>query len=89
MNYICTVCGSTGAQTVADAKALGLEPELRRGIYTCCQLTEWALEQQMAWAEVIQEECRVAEQEETAGVLVPVRLRKPQAARLRNREHRG
>ncbi|MGA7409659.1 MAG: hypothetical protein WBW33_04180 [Bryobacteraceae bacterium] len=89
MEHVCTVCGSTGAEAVNDAKALGLELELRRGIYTCCQITQWALEQLLAWAEAAQDERTVAEQEETAGELVPVRLRKPPADRLKNPERRG
>jgi len=82
MNHICTVCGSSWGQAVDDASALGIQPGLLRSTYTCCQITEWALEQQLVWAEAAQEDCRVAEQEETAGVLVPVRLRQPRAARL-------
>ncbi len=90
MNYPCTVCGSTWGQAVADAAALGIQPALLRSTYTCCQITEWALEQQLAWAEAAQDERRVAkqEEEETEGVLVPVHLRQPQTARLRDHVHR-
>ncbi len=88
MNHICTGCGSSLGQTVADAAALGIEPVLLRSIYTCCQVREWALEQQLAWSEATQEECKVAEDEETTGVLVPVRVRQSQTAPPRNREHR-
>ena len=88
MNYPCTVCGSTWGQAVADAATLGIQPALLRSTYTCCQITEWALEQQLAWAEAAQDERRVAEQEETEGVLVPVHLRQPQTARLRDHVHR-
>ena len=84
MNHTCTVCGSTWSQVVADAAALGIQPKTLRSVYTCCQIAEWALEQQLVWAEAAQED-RVAE-EESVGVLVPVRLRQPQTARLKNRD---
>ncbi len=88
MNQTCTVCGATWSQAVADARALGIQPALLRSTYTCCQTTEWALEQQLVWAEAAQEKCRVAEEEET-GVLVPVRLRKPQSGQFEDRGRRG
>ena len=87
MNHTCTVCGSTWSQAVADAAALGIQPGPLRSVYTCCQIAEWALEQQLAWAEAAQED-RVAE-EESLGVLVPVRLRQPQTARIKNRGQRS
>lgn len=89
MNQICTVCGSTWGQVVADATALGIHPGLLRSTYTCCQITEWALEQDVAWAEAAQEDLKVAEREETADELVPVCLRRPRATPLSNHEHRG
>ena len=87
MNHTCTVCGSTWSQAVADAAALGIQPEPLRSVYTCCQIAEWALEQQLVWAEAAQED-RVAE-EESVGVLVPVRLRQPKTARLKNLDQRS
>ena len=88
MNHTCTVCGATWSQTVTDAAALDIQPALLRNIYTCCQITEWALEQQLVWAEAAKEDFRIAEQEETEGVLVPVRLRKTPDAPIRRLEHR-
>jgi hypothetical protein len=75
MNHTCTVCGATWSQAVTDAIALGIQPALLRSTYACCQTTEWALEQQLAWAEARQEKCSAVEEEEEQGVLVPVRLR--------------
>ncbi len=89
MNHLCTVCGSSWGRAVADAAALGIPPALLRSTYTCCQITQWALEQQLAWAEAAQDQRRVAEQDETEEVLVPVRLRQSQTARLRDRETHG
>jgi hypothetical protein len=90
MNHTCTVCGSSWSQAVADVAALGIQPDLLRSTYTCCQATEWALEQQLVWAEAAQEQSRRPdEQEEAEGVLVPVRLRQSRASRPTDHSHRS
>jgi len=84
MSAICRICGSTESQAIADARTLGLEQELQSGIYTCCQIAEWADEQCLAWFEASQEDdkrvndvTRRIELSEAEAVLVPVRLRRP------------
>ena len=47
----CRLCGCTEADSIADAKTLGLEEELQNGVYTCCQIAAWAHEQPLAWFE--------------------------------------
>jgi len=96
MTNICRICGSTESQAVADAKALGLEQELESGVYTCCQIAEWTLEQLFAWSEATQEDGKSADNmtklnglEATEALLVPVRVRRPQVARVRNPDHRS
>jgi hypothetical protein len=81
----CKNCGRTESQITADAKTLGLLEDLRSGQYTCCQISEWADEQWLAWTEATQQDGNVAgdviirpEFCETGGVLVPVRFRFPQ-----------
>jgi hypothetical protein len=71
MTTLCRLCGFTESEAVANAKALGLEQELESGLYTCCQISEWAREQFMVWSE--------AASEDLESILVPVRLRRQQA----------
>jgi hypothetical protein len=90
MNHTCTVCGSSWSQAVANVAALGIQPERLRSIYSCCQAAEWALEQQLVWAEAAQEESRRPDDlEEAEGVLVPVRLRHSRASRSADHSHRS
>ena len=77
----CTNCGRTESQIIPDAKALGLLQEFQSGVYTCCQIAEWADEQWLAWFEATQEDNKLiddvtsrSEYEETELVFVPVRL---------------
>lgn len=49
MSDVCLNCGRTRFEAIAEAKTLGLEQELLGGLYTCCQIGEWADEQLMAW----------------------------------------
>lgn len=53
MSNRCVVCGRTESEAIADANAVGLRQELRFGIYTCCQIAEWADEQAAAWFEAL------------------------------------
>ncbi|MBV8573101.1 MAG: hypothetical protein JO319_20965 [Acidobacteriaceae bacterium] len=79
----CKNCGSTESQAIADAKTLGLQQEFQSGVYTCCQLAQWAQEQWAAWFEAThQDELKnrnelsgTADADETETVLVPVRFR--------------
>jgi hypothetical protein len=59
--------------------------ELQSGVYTCCEISEWADEQWLAWFEATQEDGKVLDNVtirpefiETNVVLVPVRLRRQQ-----------
>ena len=54
----CRVCGCTEADSIADAKTLGLEEELQNGVYTCCQIAAWAHEQWLAWFEATNEDAK-------------------------------
>ena len=49
MRYICTTCGSTKHQVIADARTLSLKSHFQNGLYSCCQITAWADEQWLAW----------------------------------------
>ena len=90
MTDTCTACGRTGSQAMADARSLGLELELQSGVYTCCQIAEWADEQSLAWFEATQEDGkrtdRVTEplELEAEAVLVHVRSRRPQVPWFRS-----
>jgi hypothetical protein len=91
MRNTCKVCGYNESQVIADAKALGLQQEFERGIYSCCQITEWADEQWLAWFEAIQaDEERLdrltlpPEPGQAENVFVPARLRRPQVPWYRN-----
>jgi hypothetical protein len=87
----CTSCGRTESQITADAKTLGLFQEFQSGVYTCCQIAEWADEQWLAWFEATQEDNKLVddltsrpEYEETELAFVPVRLRKRQVSWYRH-----
>jgi hypothetical protein len=85
MTEKCKKCGRVEAQIIADAKTLGLLQELQSGVYTCCQISEWADEQWLAWSQATQEDNKGIDDltirpefGETDAVLVPVRLRRQQ-----------
>jgi len=85
MADICTSCGRTESQTIADANTLGLLQELRSGVYTCCQISEWADEQWSAWFEATQEDMKrfdgtisSPDFDDKEEVFVPVRRRQQQ-----------
>lgn len=89
MTHTCTTCGRTESQAIADARSLGLQQALQSGIYTCCQITEWADEQALAWFEATHEDgmptrdvTELASQAEA--VLVRVRPRRVQVPWFRN-----
>jgi hypothetical protein len=62
MSNMCRTCGCTESLAVAHAKTLGLLQELQSGIYTCCQIAEWADEQWSAWFEATEEANKCAAQ---------------------------
>ncbi|HEX4771182.1 MAG TPA: hypothetical protein VH351_10145 [Bryobacteraceae bacterium] len=89
----CTNCGRTASQTIADAKTLGLFEELQSGVYKCCQISEWADEQWLAWFQAIEEDSGRVEDNmlctkftERGLVLVPVRFNRPQVPWYRGAE---
>jgi hypothetical protein len=78
-------CGRFGEQVVADASSLGLLEEFQSGVYTCCQISEWADEQWLAWFQATQEEVERVDDfaarrtyGDAGAVLVPVRFKRPQ-----------
>jgi hypothetical protein len=91
MSKKCANCGRSESEIFADAKALGLYQQLQCGIYTCCQISQWAEEQSAAWFEATHDDAMVADemirQPDVAAadpVLVPVRMRRPQVPWHRN-----
>jgi hypothetical protein len=90
----CRKCGRTKSQIIADARSLGVLEELQSGVYTCCEVSQWADEQWLAWFEATQEDDKILEEvtirpefTETNLVLVPVRLRRQQVPWYRNPDH--
>jgi hypothetical protein len=85
MSNMCSACGYTKSQAIADARTLGLQRELQRGIYTCCQIAEWADEQWLAWLEAAEQDgkpcddvAKLLELDEAKAPLVPIRLPRPE-----------
>jgi len=92
----CTKCGRNVSQTTADAKTLGLLQELHCGVYTCCQIAQWADEQCLAWSEATRADANHPvdatlgpEQSEAEALLVPVRFRRPQVPWYRSPDDGG
>lgn len=83
LNGVCRRCGCTAAAAAADAQAIGLSDGFLTGLYTCCQVVQWADEQWLAWHEAACEDGKPAEEAtiplelEPDARLVPVRVRKP------------
>jgi hypothetical protein len=83
MNGACRRCGSTEAFAAADAQAIGLRDDFLAGLYTCCQVVQWADEQWVAWQDAACEDGKPVEEAtsplevEPEARLVPVRVRKP------------
>jgi hypothetical protein len=81
---MCKFCGCTESEAIADARTIGVEQEFQSGIYTCCQIADWAQEQWLAWVEATEQDAEHAgevmkepELDEAQGILVPVRFRRP------------
>lgn len=56
MTYTCTSCGRTEPQAIAEARVVGLMEEFLKGMYTCCQVAQWADEQLVAWYQATHED---------------------------------
>ncbi len=84
-NSLCRGCGCTEAQAAADAKALGFHDEFRAGIYTCCQVVQWADEQWLAWLRAAAEDGKTPQE-----VTQPLEIRESEAlfVRVRSRKRR-
>lgn len=96
MNSKCAVCGCTELEAIAEARSLDLYEELQSGVYTCCQIAQWADEQFLAWFEAAHEDGKLIndvtkslESEPTEAVVVPVRLRRPRVPWFRDPEDRS
>jgi hypothetical protein len=82
----CMNCGRSEELVIADASSLGLLQEFQSGVYNCCQISEWADEQWLAWFQATQEDIERLDEltlrrlafGETGAVLVPVRFKRPQ-----------
>jgi hypothetical protein len=91
MTKKCAICGRSDSQVIADAKTLGLLQEFECGIYSCCQISEWADEQWLAWSKAAHEDANYADEadsplpsDEAEPILVPVRFRRAQVPWYRN-----
>jgi hypothetical protein len=80
MRDVCRNCGCQESEARADARTLGLQQELQRGTYTCCQIVAWADEQWLAWMEAAEQDgqpvedvTKPLEAGEAEAALVPVR----------------
>ena len=85
MSTTCITCRRSNPQIFADAKALGLLEQFQCGIYSCCQISEWADEQWLAWSKAAHEDANVAGEANSQNyglvneaLLVPIRFRRPQ-----------
>jgi len=80
MNNQCAKCGRMESEIAGDARRLGLLSELQQGLYTCCQISEWADEQLSAWLEAMYQDAQLFD--EIGGpnecAYVYVRLRRTQ-----------
>jgi hypothetical protein len=74
---ILRLCRSRQAETMADARAIGLGDEFEAGLYSRMQINQWAGEQWLVWLEAMAQDRRAAEGiEELEPVMVPVRVRR-------------
>jgi hypothetical protein len=83
MTNTCATCGHTESQAIVEAKTLGLQQEFESGIYTCCQIVEWAAEQSQAWFEATHDcrkpdghDTKLPDYGETESLLVRVRTKR-------------
>ncbi|MBV8073744.1 MAG: hypothetical protein JO270_27875 [Acidobacteriaceae bacterium] len=43
---------------MAEAEALGFQDEFRDGLYSCCEIVQWAEEQWRAWLDAAKEDAQ-------------------------------
>ena len=86
-------CGCKESQVIAGAKTLGLLEEFEAGLYTCCQISQWADEQCLAWFEALAQDGKLPddmttgpELENSDTIFVPVHLRRKQVPWYRSPE---
>ena len=86
INGLCRHCGCNQAQAAADAQVLGFKEEFASGIYSCCQVVQWADEQWLAWLNAAEEDGKMAE-----NVTGPLEISEParEFVRVRSRKPRG
>lgn len=96
MDNKCAICCRSDSQVIADARALGLLQEFQCGRYTCCQISEWADEQWLAWSKAAHEDANYTDESHGARrldgaepVLVPIRFRRPQVPWYRKPDERA
>ena len=95
MSEKCASCGRSESQVIADARAVGLLQEFECGLYTCCQISEWADEQWLAWFTAAHEDGTCADELNRRfrpgiePLLVPVRFRGPQVPWYRDPDERS
>ena len=58
MSSKCKRCRCTEAESLANAKRLGLVEELQNRVYTCCQIAVWFHEQWLAWFDAANEDAK-------------------------------
>ena len=58
MSSKCKRCGSTEAESIANAKRLGFLEELQKGEYTCCHIAVWFHEQWLAWFDAANQDAK-------------------------------
>jgi hypothetical protein len=58
----CRHCWCNEPQAAAAAKALDFQEQFQAGIYTCCQIVQWADEQWLAWLEAASEDRKMHEE---------------------------
>jgi hypothetical protein len=87
INGLCRHCGCNQAQAAADARALGFEEEFASGIYTCCQVVQWADEQWLAWLNAAEQDGKLPEEDVTR----PLEISEParEYVHVRSRKRQG
>ncbi len=86
INGLCRHCGCNQGQAAADARALGFEEEFASGIYTCCQVVQWADEQWLAGLDAAEQDGKRAED-----VMRPLEISEPtrEFVHVRSRKRQG
>ena len=78
----CRHCGRNDSEVMAEAEALGFQDEFRDGLYSCCEIVQWAGEQWRAWLDAAKEdaqngrEAKRPERGDLEELFLPVRARR-------------